>query len=171
MTNDSGIKEEFNEAMAEFNDNNYGRCVELFNQILEDSPDFTLGFMSRGSAWMKLDKIDDAVSDFTRVLQMDPNNARAYHLRGLAQERSGDLQAAVKDFDRALEINPEYGAAYFSRANIHTKMGHTDLASEDIEMVTHLTNKEIETFANENNVWRSQHLRLEEMEVADVFDR
>jgi hypothetical protein len=50
-------------------------------------------------------------------------------------------------------------------------MGHTDLASEDIEMVTHLTNKEIETFANENNVWRSQHLRLEEMEVADVFDR
>jgi Flp pilus assembly protein TadD len=98
MTNDSGIKEEFNEAMAEFNDNNYGRCVELFNQILEDSPDFTLGFMSRGSAWMKLDKIDDAVSDFTRVLQMDPNNARAYHLRGTGSRKIGGSPGSGKGF-------------------------------------------------------------------------
>jgi hypothetical protein len=28
-------------------------------------------------------------------------------------------------------------------------------------MVQHLTNKNIESFANENNVWRSQQLRLE----------
>ena len=42
-------------------------------------------------------------------------------------------------------------------------MKQEDLAVEDIEMIQHLTNKNIETFANDNNVWRSQHLRLESM--------
>jgi hypothetical protein len=45
-------------------------------------------------------------------------------------------------------------------------------ATEDIEMVTHLTNVNIETFARENNIWRSQHLKLEETgDLTDVVDR
>ena len=32
--------------------------------------------------------------------------------------------------------------------------------------------KSIETFANENNIWRSQHLKLEETgDLTDVMDR
>ena len=57
---------------------------------------------------------------------------------------------------------------YHSRAILHTKMGNEDLAMEDIEMVQHLTNKNIETFANENNVWRSQHLRLESIMESEL---
>jgi hypothetical protein len=38
-------------------------------------------------------------------------------------------------------------------------------------MVTQLTHVQLETFNNENNVWHSQQLRLEAMDVADVFDR
>jgi hypothetical protein len=53
-------------------------------------------------------------------------------------------------------------------ANLHNKMGHPDLASEDIQMVTHLTEVNIESFANENNVWRTQHLRLESMYDDDL---
>ena len=40
-------------------------------------------------------------------------------------------------------------------------MGNEDLALEDIQMVQHLTNKNIESAANENNIWRSQQLRVE----------
>jgi hypothetical protein len=42
-------------------------------------------------------------------------------------------------------------------------MGNEDLAVDDIKMVEYLTNRNIETFANENNVWRSQHMRLESL--------
>ncbi len=39
-------------------------------------------------------------------------------------------------------------------------------------MVTHLTNVNIESFANENNIWRSQHLKLEETsDLTDAMDR
>ncbi len=44
----------------------------------------------------------------------------------------------------------------------------SDLASEDIQMVTRLSEVNIESFANENNVWRSQHLRLESMYDDDL---
>ena len=56
---------------------------------------------------------------------------------------------ALEDFNRAIELDPEYGAAFYSRATLHTQMGNEDLAVQDAEMVTHLTNKSIEEFANE----------------------
>ena len=40
-------------------------------------------------------------------------------------------------------------------------MGQEDAATEDIEMVTHLTNLNLENFANDNNIWRSRQMQLE----------
>jgi tetratricopeptide (TPR) repeat protein len=91
---------------------------------------------------------------------MDSGNARAYHLRGLAYEKSGENDKALHDFNRALELKSDYGAVYYSRAGLNDKMGHTEQATEDIRMVTHLTEVNIETFTNANNVWRSQQLQL-----------
>ena len=50
----------------------------------------------------------------------------------------------------AIDIDPEYGAAYYSRATLLTKLGREDDAAEDMKMVTHLTNLNIENFANDN---------------------
>lgn len=41
-------------------------------------------------------------------------------------------------------------------------MGQADTATEDMKMVTHLSNINIENFANENNVWRSRQLQVED---------
>jgi hypothetical protein len=40
-------------------------------------------------------------------------------------------------------------------------MGQEDSALEDMKMVSHLSNLNIESFANENNVWRSRQLQME----------
>ena len=163
MTDHSDIKEKFNEGMAEFVSNNFGRAVEILNEVLALNPTHKVALAARGSAYLKLDDLSAAVTDFTKVIDIDTGYARAYHLRGLALEKQGHDEKALADFDRAIDADPEYGAAYYSRATLHTKMGHTDEATSDIEMVTHLTNRNIETFANESNIWRSQHLRVESM--------
>lgn len=72
-----------------------------------------------------------------------------------------DSDKALADFTRALDIDPEYGAAYYSRATLLTKMGQEDEAAEDMRMVTHLTNVNLENFANDNNIWRSRHMQVE----------
>jgi len=157
------IDEIYSNGMYEFVNNNFERSAEILTEALEKDPTRKLTFVSRGSSYLRLGRLDEALADFNHALELDPNYARAYHLRGLVSERKGDQTSAIADFNRAIEINPEYGAAYQSRATLHTLMGNEDLALEDIAMVQHLTNKNIETFSNENNVWRSQQLRLESM--------
>jgi tetratricopeptide (TPR) repeat protein len=116
---------------------------------------------ARGAARLKLGQWKEAISDFNKTLEVDPDYARAYHLRGLAWEAEGDDEKALQDFGKAIEKSSDYGAAYYSRATLLAKMGRTDDAESDIQVVTRLTNQNIEAFANENNLWRSQQMRVE----------
>jgi tetratricopeptide (TPR) repeat protein len=160
---DTTIKDTFSAAMTEFAAGNLGRSIEMLTDVLNHDPDNKLALTARGSAHLKLDDPSTAAEDFSRALALDPEYARAYHLRGLAREKAGDADGALEDIDRAVDLNPEYGAAYYSRATLLTQMGREDAATEDIQMVTHLTNRNMEAFAAENNVWRSQQMRLEGM--------
>ena len=168
MKTKQNVKEIYNSGMYEFLNDNLEKSIGILTKAAELDPNRKLTFASRGSAFLKLNRLDEALADFNRAIDIDPNYERAYHLRGLVEEKQGDDVGALNSFTRAIEINPEYGAAYHSRATLHTKMGHEDLAMEDIAMVQHLTNKNIETFANENNVWRSQHLQLESIVESEL---
>ena len=163
MSDKDKTKELYAHGMYEFVNNNFEKSVDILTDAADADPDSSLVFVSRGSAYLKLNRLDEARSDFDRAIELDPQYPRAFHLRGLVSEKGGNDNDALEDFNRAIELDPEYGAAYHSRATLHTKMGNEDLAVDDISMVQHLTNKAIETYANENNVWRSQHMRLESM--------
>jgi tetratricopeptide (TPR) repeat protein len=163
MSDIDKAQNKFEEGMADFVSQNFGESIELLSQAIELNPAFALAFKSRGAAYLRLNKTQEAIADFNTVVEMDPDNARAYHLRGLAYEKFGDNDKALDDFNRALALKSNYGAVYYSRASLNNKMGRTEQATEDIRMVTHLTEVNIETIANDNNIWRSQHLRLESM--------
>ncbi len=162
------IENNFNVGMAAFVGQDYGTCIDHLTEVIRLDQSHKLALVSRGAAFMRTGNHKTAIADFDRVVELDPEYARAYHLRGLAREVEGDDNGALEDFDRAIELKPDYGAAYHSRATLHTKMGQTDHAAEDIRMVTHLTQQNIETFANENNVWRSQHMHLESILETDL---
>ena len=163
MSDYSKADDTYIQGMFEFLKDNYGKSIELLSRAIEQDTNHKLAYMSRGSAFLKLDQVAEAIADFDRAIQLNPDFPRAYHLRGLAREKQGTLPEAIADFDKAVELDPEYGAAFYSRATLHTKMGNEDLAVDDIQTIQHLTNQNIETFANENNIWRSQQLRLEAM--------
>ena len=168
MSDNKTAQDKFEEGMAEFVNHNYRQCVEHLSRAIELDPALKIAFKSRGAAYLRLDKVGEALADFNAVVDIDPTNARAFHLRGLAYEKTGENQKALDDFNRALELKSDYGAVYYSRANLNNKMGRTDQAKEDIQMVTHLTEVNLETFSDANNVWRSQQLRLETMHDDDL---
>lgn len=163
MSDNKDAQKKFAEGMADFVNHNFGKCIERLSQAIELDPVFTLAFKSRGAAYLRLNMAEEAIADFNTVVEMIPGNARAYHLRGLACAKTGDNDKALDNFNQAIELQSNYGAVYYSRANLNSKMGRTQQATEDIRMVTHLTEINIETFSNANNVWRSQQLRLESM--------
>ncbi len=158
---DNNIEIHYSDGMAAFVSQDFGTCIDHLTEVIRQDDTHKLALVSRGAAFMRTGNHKTAIADFDRVIDMEPGYARAYHLRGLAREVEGDDKGALEDFNRAIDLKPDYGAAYHSRATLHTKLGQTDDAAEDIRMVTHLTQQNIETFANENNVWRSQHMNLE----------
>ena len=163
MTVNQNADDHYINGMFAFMKNNYDESIEHLTRAIESDPGHTLAYMSRCSALFRSDRLEESIADFDRAIDLKPEMARSYHLRGLAKERHGNDAGALADFEKAIELDPEYGAAYYSCATMHTKMGNEDLAVDDIKMVEFLSNKNIETFANENNVWRSQHMRLESL--------
>jgi tetratricopeptide (TPR) repeat protein len=154
-------KELFANAMSNLTKNKLGISLDLLNEIIDTDSDDKLALLARGSVYLKMGNTMNAMSDFSRTLEIDSKHPKAYHLRGLAREMAGDDDEALKDFNMAIDIDSEYGAAYYSRASLLTKMGQEDSALEDIKMVSRLSNRNIESFANENNVWRSRQLQME----------
>jgi Tfp pilus assembly protein PilF len=158
-------------AMSEFIKQNFSESRRLLDEVLEQDPRQKIALITRGVIHMKSGRLDEAIADFDRSIAADPSYARAFHMRGLARDAKGEVEAALTDFDRAIELNPEYGAAYYSRSALYAKEGKEDLAVEDVAMVTHLTDVNIQAFANANNAWRSLHLRVEEELLESELDR
>jgi len=163
MENNSRKNELFANAMSNLIDDKLEVSIDLLDEVLKADPNDRLAWLARGSVYLKMGNSQNAISDFNQAIELDSNHPKAYHLRGLAREMAGDIDAALEDFTRALDIDPEYGAAYYSRATLLTKMGQEDAAAEDMKMVTHLTNVNLETFANDNNIWRSRQMQVERM--------
>ena len=171
MKNNDTKNEVFRRGMDAFLDNNFSESVEAFIKVIEIDPDFGLAYVSRGAALMKMERNEEAIADFDHAIKLDPDHPKPYHLRGLARIERGDHEGALEDFGTAIDLDPDYGPAYYSRAALQLELGKEDLATNDIQMVQVLTEMNTQTFANENNIWRSQHLRLEEMGIANPMER
>ena len=136
----------FDEGAAAYVKNMVTKSIKLFTRALKYDPEFELGYISRGAAYLKLGNIKKAMPNFNRVIKINPDSARAYHLRGLAHERLGDVAKAYQDFDRALEIDPDYTAAYHSRNSLLSKNGHADFSIEELDIINHLMAMRISRF-------------------------
>ncbi len=171
MTHNDSLNEAFERGMDAFVNDDFSESVEEFTKATEIDPDFALTYVSRGAALMKMHRFEESIADFDHAIELDPDYPKTYHLRGLARIEVEDHEGALEDFGNAIDLDPDYGPAYYSRATLQIKLGREDLATEDIQMVQVLTEMNTQAFANENNIWRSEQLRLEEMGVADPMDR
>lgn len=171
MEEDIALKEMFTQAMSAFIGNDYKKCVGLLTEVISRDEGNRLALTTRGAAFFKLGNNESALSDLNKAVAVDDSHARAFHLRGLVREKLGDDQGALKDFDRAIRLDPEYAAAYYSRATQNTKLGRMEEAQSDAGMFTHLTHVNLESFANENNIWHSRHLQVEENLLESELNR
>jgi tetratricopeptide (TPR) repeat protein len=162
MENENRVKRLFNEGMIAFANNDYAKSVEIFSEAADLDEGHKLTFVGRGAAYLQMELLDEARSDFNHALDLDPGYARAFHLRGLVEENRGNDEQALLDFTRAIELEPEYGAAYHSRVTLLTKLDRAEEATDDVAMIQHLTSKNLASFASENNIWQSHHLAVED---------
>ncbi len=149
----------------------YPQSIKKFTQAMDQGNKGYQVWVSRGAAYLQANKIQSALDDFNHAIEMKPTNARAYHMRALAYDKQGALESALDDLKHAIYLDPEYGAAFRSRAMVLDKIGRSDEAAEDIQMATHLTELRLAEFNYENNVWQSQHFKLEAEGITSEIER
>jgi len=88
-------------------------------------------YMHRGSAYLALDELSNAIQDFTTSIKLQPNEAAGYYYRALALQRIGDYEQALGNFNKAIALNPSDAANYRDRGLLHVAMGQSDKAGED----------------------------------------
>ena len=164
-------QDDFSAGMHAFLNNQYEDSTTSFSRVIDNDPHNRLALVSRGAAYLQLMKLQAALDDFDRAIAIDARSAKPFHLRGLVRDRQGHSREALDDFSQAIARDPEYGAAYYSRSAVYSRLGEHAKAQEDIEAFTLLTEKNVAEYSEENNVWRSHHMTLEDGGITDPMHR
>ena len=100
------------------------RCDEALEDPSLPIHDRTATYVNRGILKLRLNRTEEAISDFDAAIAQDPNQAEAYINKGMAVlRRDGGWSDAVALFDMAIEKRTRRPAvAYFCRA-VANEMG------------------------------------------------
>ena len=63
----------------EFDEGNYNKAIEYYTIAINLDPNYASAYKYRGNAYDKLQKYDEAFSDFTKAISIDSNDADVYY--------------------------------------------------------------------------------------------
>ena len=66
MSTHKNVDDIYNDGMYEFINKNLGKCIEILSEAAELDPGRKLTFVSRGSAFLKLNRSEEALADWSR---------------------------------------------------------------------------------------------------------
>jgi formylglycine-generating enzyme len=70
------------------------------------SPELAKAYQKRGSAYLKFERFDDAITDYNSALRIEPKSAASLYGRGIAKWKKGDKSSGDDDTEAAKEIKP-----------------------------------------------------------------
>jgi tetratricopeptide (TPR) repeat protein len=108
--------------VAEFVDDKSGAQatnISSLSDVVASNPNDPNAYNTRGAAYARVGRFQDAITDFSKAVQLNPGYAAAYTNRALAYRQIGKNQEAMADFTKAIQSDPNYGPAYLGRANLY----------------------------------------------------
>lgn len=149
-------KELFKDAQILLMQGKHADAVEGFTRALEAGAKPFMAYLSRGAAFMKLEKPAMAVEDFTRAIEIEPDNPRAHYFRGVAHMLGESYENAVSDLSRAIELKPDHGAAFFARGTCNAQIGRDEEAARDLKTAISYSEAAVQGFVDTFGVLRTQ---------------
>jgi tetratricopeptide (TPR) repeat protein len=106
--------------------------LTLWSDVVSKSPQKARGYDSRGNAYNKIGKYEQAFNDFNKAITLQPNYSTAYNNRGNVFNRDGKYKQALEDYTKAIELQPNYASAYSNRGHVNCKLKKYEEALNDI---------------------------------------
>ena len=95
------------EANNLFEDGEYQRALDKYDQALNEDPDHLHAMRGRARSLMQLGRPAQALAAFDAAISLAPDFGATYANRGILHDRMGRYQKAIEDYARALELDPE----------------------------------------------------------------
>ena len=102
---EKSIDDKFGKATECLQNEENEKALEIFNEILEEEPDFIHAINGKGSALMQMGRLDEAEDVFNHSLAVQESEM-AYLNKSIISRKNGDYESALKYCDRAAEIQP-----------------------------------------------------------------
>ncbi len=95
------------EANNLFEDGEYQRALDKYDQALNEDPDHIHAMRGRARSLMQLGRPAQALAAFDAAISLAPDFGATYANRGILHDRMGRYQQAIEDYTRALQLDPE----------------------------------------------------------------
>ncbi|AUJ49989.1 tetratricopeptide repeat protein [Brachyspira hyodysenteriae] len=136
----------FNSAYQSYNNKEYDKAINYYNQIIEIIDDllkgydenseeyskyknnYLIAYNNRANAKSDLGLYEEAIKDFDKAIKLNPNNSNTYNNMGIIKNYLGQYKKAIKDFDKAIELNPNNFMAYYNKGLAKSDLGHNEEA-------------------------------------------
>ena len=125
-------------AEVEAPDASFSQNISSLSDVVKRNPNAPEPYNTRGAAYARAGRYQDAIADFSQAIRLDPNHASAYTNRALAERQIGKNDIALADFGRAIAANPSHAPAYLGRANLLRAQGSLQEAMADLDQAIRL---------------------------------
>lgn len=105
--------------------------LELFNQVVEQYPESSIGLNNRGLALQEAGNYQDAISDFKSAIELNPTSLFAYNNISIAYNKLNQPEKAIQYLNKAIDSRKDFAQAYFNRADSYSKIGQFEPAIKD----------------------------------------
>lgn len=112
--------------------NQYEDAIDLYNEVIEEDPEFTKAYNSRGSAKRDMGEYEEAITDFDKAIKLSSDTPEFYANRGLAKQDMGEFESAITDYNKASDLGFEPASMLNSRAEARIALGDLKKAQQDI---------------------------------------
>ena len=113
-------------------------------------------YNNHGIAYIKKDKLEQAIVSFSKAIELDPNYANAYCNRGAVYYYKGEYEKAIIDYNEAIELNPRHVITYNNRGVAYDNKGEQEKAIGDFTRAIELKSDYADAYNNRGNAYGSK---------------
>ncbi|UZR92941.1 tetratricopeptide repeat protein [Chondrinema litorale] len=105
----------------------YEEAMEVLDEGLALFPDDSDLQMSSITAYIRLDKTEEAIDQLETVVKENPDKQLYFNL-GILYDKLGDYEDSKKSYKKAIEMDPEYYDAYYNMGAMFFTLGNKKYA-------------------------------------------
>ena len=90
-------------------------ALNYYSLAISKDTNYVLAYNNRGSLYLDLNDIGNALYDINKAISIDSDYAPAYNNKGVAYHKQKKYTEALAYFDKAILLNNDYAKAHLNR--------------------------------------------------------